>query len=178
MNSNEKIYRPKFNVSLVLAFITFILLVISISLNANIYAKYKSADGSSDGARVASFSIGSDFDKANIGTSFAIKPVDGSNVQNYQIEIKNSSEVAVEYQLVIKSTGNYPLEYDIKIGAISLETTGLPDDAFGTVGVHDIAINGTDIVSLVITWPETENDYHYSTEVELIEIELVVNQVD
>ena len=174
MNKNEKSLKPRYNVSLVLAFITFILLVLSISLNSNIYAKYKSGDDSSDEARVAKFSIDSNLDTSALNSSFMIKPTDGA--KNYTITIDNDSEVAVRYTLSIISTANYPLKYDLKVNGVSIENNDM--NYYGTTGVHTIGVDSSEEVTLTITWDTDKNDYHYSTEVELIEIDLIVDQAD
>lgn len=138
------------------------LLVITLNLVSGIYARYASSSPAGEGARVAKFSIESDLMGFQHNDSLRIKP---GETHTSVIEVKNNSEVAVEYIFeVVNQTGNLPLQISI---------TSSDGDQF-------IAIGATETITVSVSWGNSDADIspEYAGKADLLRWNFTVTQRD
>lgn len=173
------------NRSLVLriAAILLCLILVSLWMIGDFYARYTTEKDGSDGARVAIF--GHD-ESITVPNNIFEKLVPGSS-GTYAIEINNGtgediSEVSEKYTIEVVTAGNLPLEYTLKEDGKTIGTFSEKDVAkhsFSDSSMYfEAAKAGAHTYTLEISWPESENDISLSGLPDYIQININVEQVD
>ncbi len=157
----------------------FCTILFSMQLVGSAYARYKTTVSNSDNARVAKFNItqsGTIFQEINV--SFPRSEEE----QPITLEIKNDSEVAVEYVVTVTNvTGNFPtLQFVLKAADENTApiTTSTHENGVSTNKVYRLPGNKTDTYTLDITLLEDENNLEYMGMVDYITISVTATQVD
>lgn len=156
------------------------LVIVGAMIIAGYYAEYRkelSGEGTGTVARIRT-------DRAQTLKIDASDLYPGST-SNYYFGIKNSknltSEVSIKYSIKINSTNNIPLKYSIKC-LDKTDGSCLTKDNIGINEVIDAGVmnlkDTTHSYELSISWPEEYNDVSYMSELEVIKIDIVAEQID
>lgn len=139
------------------------LLSITLYLTAGIYARYISGspdDG--EDARVAKFSVDSSLDGFSYNASVTVRP---GQPQTLTIQIKNNSEVALEYFYeIVNQSNNLPLTFDMTSA-----------DGDTTIGIGQ-----TETVIITVGWQEGDKflSPDYAGKTDLLRFDFTVAQKD
>ena len=149
----------------IIIFVLCILVLFSSNIVFQLYAKYINKDVRNDSSHVASFEI--THTNMYYSDNFVVDIVPGE--VNYQIQIENKSEVAVESELkLINVTNNLPLEFSID---------GNTRKTGENSKVYTIQSGNKVICNVCINWP-IENANIDMGKVDLIKCELAATQLD
>lgn len=166
------------------------LVLVSIYLLTNLYARYTAADTGSDSARVALF-----------GSSESVTLDNGSNrlagmvpgdTATYEITVSNArgnnvSEVAQSYSIEVETAGNLPLTFALsEKGASAIpesptatSTRAFPTHTFVSDDMHFAAgTAGSKTYKLTVTWPADKTDAKYANVPDFIQVNVNVSQID
>lgn len=166
-----------------IAAILLCLILVSLWMLGDYYARYTTQKDGSDEARVAIF--GHD-ESITVPNSILEKLVPGSS-GTYVIEINNGtgediSEVSEKYTVEVVTAGNLPLEYTLKENGQSLDSFSESDAAkhcFSDSSMYFLASEaGAHTYTLEISWPEDRTDISLSGLPDYIQININVEQVD
>lgn len=160
--------REKFIVST--AALLLCLVLVSIYMIGNLYARYKSQASGSDGARVAKFTI---TEKEAEDQTLLTKPIHISlapgESKTYTITVQSKSEVAVEYSIKTECKyKNLPLEFQMTDSADQVITSA-------EIPANDTASRN---YKLKVTWPETERSPEYMGKTDMVVVTLQAVQKD
>lgn len=136
--------------------VLLVLVCLSTAMVTGRYARYYSAAGGEDSARVAKFDVVVSDTESQLA-SVLIQP--GETAEKF-FTVENKSEVAVALRFQVTSKyQNLPLEFLHPVNGV-------------------VAPGETKDVPLEITWPAKNNSSHYIGKVDLIEISVQAVQVD
>lgn len=163
-------------------------------MTSNIYARYATEVTGSDSARVAKFNVTqTDVESYNSLTKEVSLDIAPGESQEYRVQVKNDSEVAIEYVISAQNKfGNLPLEFsvadvtgksDASGQAAVTASSGISVQTVGTIGAND---NSAHTYSLTVSWPkdktsdanELPDDESYVGKVDVLEITLEARQKD
>lgn len=153
------------------------------------YARFSSQVTGTAAARTAAVALGSSLDLS--GHLKGLKPGDTKeltfDVTNFSGTGTGSdklvSEVAQEYSITIYTTGNLPLKYEIiysnsstaaDVGSYVTPSEG--DSNIWTGGFLPTGAEAAHRYTLKVTWPEAENNYVYSDEIDLVTLKVEAYQ--
>lgn len=146
----------KVNIPMCLAFILFVLTLISMHLTSGLYARYTATSTGSDGARVAKFDV-----KGTVSENVEID-CKSNNSGEYVITVVNDSEVAITYDidLVFKKNLNankVSVTIDGK-GGIWGNTSTLSFKSVGVLAPETQTETGHTLVFNVTDWTYVTNE--------------------
>ena len=154
------------------SYLLFTLVVISSIFVVNIYAKYIIKQQESNESSVASFLVDVDIkDTTNVLTineniNYEFTP--GSKV-NLDIALNGeNNEVKVKYIISIKTLNNLPIK--ISHNSVNLEDNSIT----GEIN----PLENSFIDDIIIEWPQENNLYSYSGQIDLITVSIVIEQID
>ena len=163
---------PRSNWIWYLAGVLLCLTLVSVHLTSGLYARYCSTASGEDSARVARFNIEQ---TGKLTEHIEVDVYPGYSSQEYDIELKNGSEVAVAYTVSVERlTSNLPLTVTLTGGNAAGDGAGLVQ-ASGTM-----AANSGDAAhyTLKIAWATTNNDDILSYEIDAIRVTVAAEQID
>ena len=173
----------KKNKALITAAVLLVLALVSFMCIRSLIAGYKAETGSSDSARVAVF--GHD-ESITVPAAILEKLVPGSSA-TYAVELSNASdsrtsEVAQKYQIEVKTSGNLPLEYTLKKDGSKAGSFSETDTASHVFTDDSMSFKAsaaeTHKYELVISWPEDRKDIGFSGVPDFVDIDINVEQMD
>lgn len=167
----NKSYQP--NRMIHLAGILLCLVMISFNLMSGIYARYSVTASSSDSARVAKFDIHYDVKREdNTTTAFLNIDLTPGATRKYELQVKNASEVAVNYTLSAQLlTANLPLE-------MTLTGQNAAKDGKVWTGSGSFAPNADGVTyTLEIKWAG-DTSAKYAGEVDAVRVVVRAEQID
>lgn len=157
--------KSKVNIPILAACILLCLTIFSVHLTSGLYARYTTTGTGQDEARVAKFDISEDF--AGFSETLILGVSPGTTTK--EINIKNSSEVAVRCTLEVENTTlNIPFLFSVG----SSEPT-----AGGCSVSHELAPNEEVTLSLNAHWAQ-DGALQYMGMVDLVKLSLSVEQID
>lgn len=154
------------------SYLLFTLVVISSIFVVNIYAKYIIKQQESNESSVASFLVDVDIkDTTNaltINENINYEFTPGSKV-NLDITLNGEkNEVKVKYTISIKTLNNLPIK--ISHNSVNLEDNSIT----GEIN----PLENSFIDDIIIEWPQENNLYSYSGQIDLITVSIVIEQID
>lgn len=154
------------------SYLLFTLVVISSIFVVNIYAKYIIKQQESNESSVASFLVDVDIkDTTNaltINENINYEFTPGSKV-NLDIALNGeNNEVKVKYIISIKTLNNLPIK--ISHNSVNLEDNSIT----GEIN----PLENSFIDDIIIEWPQENNLYSYSGQIDLITVSIVIEQID
>lgn len=155
------------NRSLVLriAAVLLCLILISLWMLGDMYARYTTDKDGSDGARVAAFAV-TETGEATKEITADVKPGD---TETYDVTVTNQSETAIHYEIAVENKyNNLPLECQMLDSNDNEITQG--DIAAGDSSKHTYKLR--------ITWPKNQNDASYAGKTDQLVVKLSAVQTD
>lgn len=156
----------KWSIPLRLAAVLLCLTMVSLNLVSGLLAKYTTSSSGSDSARVAVFDVTGNGSATQTLLLQNMKP---GATQQYELKVKNSGETAALLKWQIESTQNLPITYQISGESVENNVAYEKEIPMGA--------NEVDL-TLTVNWPESENDYKWSYEVDQVTITLTYLQID
>lgn len=161
------------NFMAVLAAVLLCLTLFSMRITAGLYARFVTTAESEDHGRIAAFDIKHE---GTLSEMVVLKVYPGyQNASDYTIELKSSSEVAVQYTVTAELlTDNLPLTIELT-GSDNITNVDNCWTASGT-----FAANSTSELSykLSVTWPAYANNEAYCHEIDALRIIVRAEQID
>ena len=162
----------KLNTMLKLAGILLCLVLVTIHLASNLYAKYTSSDSGSDSARVAAWDVeASGTNASNVKIDLATAATDNSTVSNtYKVTVTNKSEVASNYDIIVVFDKALSDEITLKLdgGAKTATTTDDKEFVFSNVGQLGVGnTSATHTLSFTANYANVDVDYSYKFNVKV-----------
>lgn len=163
-------YRKREKFVLSTAALLLCLVIVSVYMIGNLYARYKTQTSGNDSARVAKFTITEQEaeDQTLLKEPINISLAPGES-ETYTITVQSESEVAVEYSIKAECEyKNLPLEFD------------MTDSNDNVITADEIPANNTDSrkYKLKVTWPENERSPEYMGKTDMVVVTLQAVQKD
>ena len=155
------------NRSLVLriAAVLLCLILISLWMLGDMYARYTTDKDGSDGARVAAFNI----TESGTAAQDIEADVNPGESLDYTVTVTNQSETAIHYEIAVENKyNNLPLVCTMLDAEGNEITQG--DIAAGDAKAHKY--------TLKITWPKDQNDASYAGKTDQLVVKLNAVQTD
>ncbi len=147
------------------------LTLVSFWMTSNIYARYTAEAMGSDSARVAKFSV---TESGELTKELKVPIAPGESL-NYQVEVTNNSEVAIDYVISAENKyENLPLEFSIGDVSDAGSSKKLSETA-GTIGAND---SSAYTYRFKVSWPNDKNSPDYAGMADVIVITLEARQKD
>ncbi len=137
------------------------LAILTTYITGTLYARYVSGDSDQDAAQVAGFDIQTDLTAKT--EEIVLENIKPGYTKTVELNVTNNSEVSVSYEFKVDSSGNLPLTYTFSSGRMGQLLVGSTSSAHHT---------------LTISWPETENDVSFVSEVDIVSISVTCTQID
>lgn len=174
-------------VSFYTAGILLCLVMASICLMQNLYARYVTKSGGSDSARVAIF--GHDETVALPGLTKQLVPGDTRTgtitVTNQTKDTDGStrtSEVAQKYSIEVVTAGNLPLTYTLTQNGTTIDSFTESNKSAHTFSTENMTFAagtaGSATYTLTVIWPDTEKDAKYAGIPDYVQINVKTEQID
>ena len=152
--------------------VLFVFVLLTTQLMVNILAKYQSKKNLGENSNVASFLVNVDIKDVtnsitiNESIDYEFAPGTKLDLDIMLNGIKN--EVKVKYTIIFQTLNNLPIE--ITHDGIDILTNNIT----GEIN----PLNSTTIEDIIIEWPEANNYYLYSGQIDLITVTVVIEQID
>lgn len=141
------------------------LVLASTYLVCGLFARYTTSASGSDSARVAKFEV----EGGSVSSAMITASLVPGNTHECSLQIRNKSEVAVEYEVTVENiTNNLPLTYDVP-------GMGMENGSF----VATLEPNGASMTyKLKIQWPEDHASPDYAGMVDRLRVTVNATQID
>ncbi|MBP3396388.1 MAG: hypothetical protein J6L87_04355 [Clostridia bacterium] len=138
------------------------LLLVTSHYTGGLYARYVAVASGKDSARVAKFAVSSNLNGATPLVLSGLEDLTPGASQNYDLRVKNDSEVSVFYRFEASCLGNLPLKFEITSSGAGTLAPGAAE------AVH----------TLTVTWPSSAKDVSLAGEIDIVTVTLTCTQVD
>lgn len=141
------------------------LVMTSLWLLSNMYARYTTGTTSEDGARVAKFNVTQGDSELKQQIELKMSP---GEEKIYTIQVINHSEVAIAYKI----------EADTPYKNLPIKVTMEENNSAITQG--EISANDTTVhtYAVKISWPKSDQDAEYAGKADLLKLTLKAEQID